>query len=208
MMRVDYSYSGTGLNIDLNIQDGSAQFMPSGDQDVLFGIEHILGTSKADVLTGNSLANKLDGASGADYISGGSGNDSLIGGGSSDTLIGGSGNDKIYGGTSADKIWGGSGYDDFIFNDGHTGKSSSRDVVNDFEKGKDDLDVTDIDANTKKSGDQDFAYGGTTAKAYGVWYAKVGSSVIVYGDVTGDKKADFEIQLFGTTSLSSSDFIL
>ncbi len=126
-----------------------------------------------------------------------------------DTMKGYGGNDYLRGGTGQDKLYGGTGADDFIYNDGETGKTSTtRDIIYDFVKGTDDLDLRYVDANTKKSGDQAFVYSGTTADNNEVWYKKSGANVIVYGDNSGDGVADFAIELRNVSSLSAGDFLL
>jgi hypothetical protein len=77
------------------------------------------------------------------------------------------------------------------------------------------LDLRGIDANTRVSGNQEFSFNTTTAKANSVWYKAADldgnattKEIIVYGDVNGDAKADFEIGLMGVTSVIATDFIL
>ena len=126
-----------------------------------------------------------------------------------DTMYGHGGNDRLQGGTGRDHLHGGTGADDFIFNDSETGKgASARDVIFDFRSGTDDIELRLIDANTRKSGDQNFDFGGTRAGANDVWFARSGNNVIVYGDTNGDRKADFEIELRGVSSLTAGDFLL
>ncbi len=152
--------------------------------------------------TGNSLANTLTGNSGNNTLNGYTG---------TDTLIGGLGSDKLYGGSDTVR-------DVFDFNaitESKTG--TARDKVYDFVTKIDKLDLSGIDANTAtgKTGDQAFAFNTTTAKANSVWYkvADVDGNtatkdVIVYGDVNGDAKSDFEIGLVGVTSIATTDFVL
>ena len=144
-----------------------------------------------------------------DRMMGFAGKDTIYGYAGKDTIEGGEGSDRLFGGIGADRLYGGNGADDFVFNDGETGKgSSARDIIYDFIKGIDDLELSLIDANSKKSGDQKFDFGGTSAGRNDVWYKKSGSDTIVYGDTNCDGKADFEIELRGVSSLSAGDFIL
>jgi hypothetical protein len=117
--------------------------------------------------------------------------------------------DNLYGGV--DRV-----RDVFDFNSIAESKvGSARDKVYDFVSRFDKIDLIGIDANTKASGDQLFKFTATTAKANSVWYksADVDGSIktkdiIIYGDVNGDAKADFEIGLVGVTSIAFSDFDL
>ena len=144
-----------------------------------------------------------------DRMNGFAGNDTMLGNGGRDTLYGDAGADRILGGAGRDHLHGGTGADDFVFNDGDTGNSAStRDVIFDFALRSDDLDLRLIDANSRRSGDQNFDFGGTRAGANDVWFARSGSNIIVYGDTNGDSKADFEIELRSISSLSAADFIL
>jgi Ca2+-binding RTX toxin-like protein len=153
--------------------------------------------------TGNALANTITGNSAANSLTGGAGKDILTGGLGSDSLYGGAG-DKVK--------------DVFDFNAITESKvGTARDKVYDFIAKIDKIDLSGIDANTAtaKTGDQAFLFNTTTAKANSVWYAAKdvdGSTatkdIIVYGDVNGDAKADFEIGLVGVTSIAATDFVL
>lgn len=113
--------------------------------------------------------------------------DYVFGFGGADTINGNGGADTLRGGTGADLMSGGNGEDDFIFDDRDTGKGvAGRDVIIDFQRGADDLDLRLIDANSARAGDQAFAY----------------------GDTNGDARADFEIRLNDVSGLLKSDFLL
>lgn len=89
--------------------------------DQIAGIEHLIGSSFADVLLGNTLANLLIGGAGPDRLGGGGGNDTVRGGTGNDTETGGSGNDRLYGDGGSDRLSGGSGRDRLS---GGTGRDS------------------------------------------------------------------------------------
>ncbi|MEZ0169947.1 hypothetical protein [Microvirga sp. TS319] len=68
-----------------------------------------------------------------------------------------------------------------------------------------------IDASTKAVGNNMFKYIGTQdfhKKAGELRWEKVKSGTFVYGDVTGDGKADFSIFLKDVAKLIKSDFYL
>ena len=162
-----------------------------------------------DTMELSGYNDKFRGFSGDDIMRGNAGNDTLMGDAGRDTLTGGTGSDLLYGGSDSVR-------DVFVFNtvaDSKTG--SARDKVYDFRTKVDDLDLQGIDANTTSTGDQKFGFGTMTAKANSVWYKTADldgkattKEIIVYGDVNGDAKADFEIGLMGVTSVIATDFIL
>jgi hypothetical protein len=75
----------------------------------------------------------------------------------------------------------------------------------------DTIDLSAIDAATRKSGDQAFAFAGenTSVVANSVtWFEKAGNT-IVQADTNGDTTADFAVVISGThLQLGASDFIL
>ncbi|MFM8750271.1 beta strand repeat-containing protein, partial [Rhabdaerophilum sp.] len=80
------SYSTSAAAVSINLATG---VYSGGDAqgDTLTGIEFIIGTAFADVITGDGQANRLTGGGGDDILDGGSG---------IDILIGGTGNDIYY----------------------------------------------------------------------------------------------------------------
>jgi Ca2+-binding RTX toxin-like protein len=171
----------------------------------LFELRHIF--------TGNSGANEITGRSLDDELRGGRGNDILKGYNGNDYLSGGDDNDQITGGSGRDKLNGGAGRDDFIFvrTSDSTASSTGRDFITDFEKSLDDIDLRLIDGRTTTSGNNGFTFIGTRSfsdEAGELRYESVGSRTIVEGDVDGDGDADIQIELIGSFTLSSGDFIL
>jgi len=84
------------VNLAANASYGTATGADGNDQ--LYGIENVLGSGYADILTGDSNINAIDGGDGSDTIDGGANNDTLFGGNGNDTLAGGLGNDTLHGG--------------------------------------------------------------------------------------------------------------
>ena len=109
---------------------------------------------------------------------------------------------------------GGKGADVFLYN--HVSESkvaeAARDTIYDFlGKEGDRIDLFGIDASTKTSGDQAFAFLGTgvfTGKAGELRYEKTASDTYIYADTNGDKKADFAIHLDDALTLSKGYFVL
>ncbi|MFW2831567.1 calcium-binding protein [Sphingomonas sp. ID0503] len=166
-------------------------------------VEHLTLTGKAALSgTGNTLANTLIGNDGANKLFGLAGNDVLSGGKGNDTLAGGAGTDKLTGGSGADR---------FAFLKGDTTTSSkTADHITDFSHAqKDRIDLSGYDANTKKTGVQDFAFVGTAAfkgVAGELRYEIKSGDTFVYGDTNGDKKADFMVILDPAVKLVAADF--
>lgn len=80
-----------------------------GDLHLLVDLEHMTGTSKADVLRGDGRRNVLKGKGGADLLVGRGGRDLLAGGQGPDRLRGGPGNDVLRGQGGNDRLDGGPG---------------------------------------------------------------------------------------------------
>jgi serralysin len=114
----------------------------------------------------------------------------------------------------ADDLWGGSSADTFIFKSikETTMLSSGRDTIFDFStRQKDKIDLSGIDANTTKGGNQAFSFIGMKAfggKAGELRYEKAKGDTYIHGDVNGDKNADFTIHLDDRVNLLKSYFIL
>jgi Ca2+-binding RTX toxin-like protein len=213
----DWLYVTGSTNSVVNLAKTTAQITGYGT-DIITNIENASGGSGVDKFHGTTGNNTLKGNNGNDLLYGRGGNDLLHGGNDNDKLYGDTGADSLIGGTGSDLLYGGadSARDVFIFNSVADSKiGSTRDKVYDFRTKVDDLDLRGIDANTRVSGNQEFSFSTTTAKANSVWYKTANldgnattKEIIVYGDVNGDAKADFEIGLMGVTSVIATDFIL
>ncbi|MBC2834485.1 beta strand repeat-containing protein [Paragemmobacter straminiformis] len=184
------------------------------------------GAAAAGILTGNNTAETIYGGAGgdtiagqggADTIYGGSGADSISGGGGTDLIYGGSGNDVITGDANADTIQGGYGADTltggagggisdvFVF----ASLSDTGDRITDFAPNTDRIDLGAIDAAPNDPAVGAFSFGGTTARAGGVWYLQLGGDTVVYVDTDGDvSSAELVISLTGTLTLAATDFVL
>lgn len=198
------------------------------------------GNSLANTLIGNIGNNILRGEAGNDRLLGGDNRDQLLGGDDHDHLAGGSGDDKLWGGKGNDRLNGDKGWDEihadrgfdvlaggkgrdhlyggldasadiFVFAshlDSEVG--SRRDVIFNFTRGSDDIDLGKIDAVLATSGRNDiFEWSGNVRAEHSVWWTRADDfKVLLKGDIDGDGRADFEIMLVGLRSLSVEDVIL
>ena len=100
--------------------------------------KELIGNKGKNTLTGTTGDDTIDGRGGSDTLLGEDGNDTILGSWGWDTIRGGAGDDTINGGPGQDTLSGGTGRDVFVFEED---KSSSTDVITDFESGIDRLDV-------------------------------------------------------------------
>ena len=166
------------------------------------------GNASDNTITGNALGNRLDGGAGNDRIAGGDGVDFMTGGAGSDTFVA-----EINATTVASK----------------TGPISL-DLVLDFTRGADKIDLSGIDANSSMAGHQQFTFVGNAAgkgagelsiqhfgnmnaaeKALGMEIDGVdgdspfaGPVTVLFGNVDGGAP-DFAMVLVGTQTISTAD---
>lgn len=134
----------------------------------------------------------------------------FIGSDGADTYVGTKFADKIDGGEGLDTLSGGKGKDVFVFDLGDTGATTAdADLILDFGK-KDRIDLSAIDTNATKDGDQAFKFFGTgdLGTKPGVSYEHVGTQTHVSIDTNGDATADMLIILEGNLTLTANQFIL
>lgn len=176
--------------IDLSLT--APQPVPGG-QVALRSVENLLGSTAGDTLLGSTAGNRLLGQGGYDLIDGRGG---------MDTLVGGKGRDRLYGGQ--DRV-----RDTFAFETIYDSRpGSSRDLVFDFTSRIDRIDLSGIDANVFRRGDQAFVFSNTRPAPHAVWTFDIGRNLLLRGDVNGDSRFDFEIELVGVEAVNGRDFIL
>ena len=125
-------------------------------------------------------------------VSGGDGNDQIYDGAGGHTLDGGDGDDTIYGGAGADRIIGGFGEEYVIYNKVSDSTFKNPDIIVDLtESHLDSIDLRDIDANSKKDGNQDWVAG--SHKIGGLWWEFANNKMIIYAETDGDKQPDLKI---------------
>ncbi len=204
------NFQSTGYIEKLHYVDGSGStFYISLEKDST-------GTSTSDWISSTASGDTLKGLAGDDILIGYIGADKLEGDAGNDYIYGMDANDILVGGTGTDTLIGGTGKDKFDFNSIAESKvGSTRDKIFDFLKGVDKIDLETINQDFGFSTIQTDAKDGTVAKANSVWWRKADidndkmkDDLIIYGDVNGDTKADFEIGLVGVTSIDATNFVL
>ena len=155
-----------------------------------------------------------DDASSGDFHSelyGGTGNDRLkVSGGDENFLTGNQGNDTLLGSTGDDRMIGGQG-DDYL--KGYAGddtfefqsaRNGERDRIDGFAIGDDLIDVSRIDANAWRGGNQSFSFDATGDGGTGkIWVEDYGTRSIVHAD-TG--RAVLDIVLLDGRGVDASDY--
>ncbi|WP_262271837.1 calcium-binding protein [Microvirga yunnanensis] len=189
------AFTVTGVSVSARSLVDAAQTASNTDDLALFRAE----------LAGQDT---MIGSTGADVLSGYGGNDKLYGKWGADTLSGGSGNDYLVGGLARDRLVGGTGYDRFDFDSLSDSLTSNPDLIADFRRGYDKIDLQSIDADQDGTiGNQSFRFIG--GKAFTGRDGELRFSAgVVEGDVNGDRVADFAIELANIKALSASDFVL
>lgn len=156
--------------------------------------------------TGNKLDNIINGNDVKNTIKGLDGNDILNGFAGDDILVGGKGFDTLTGGLGADK---------FVFQtlENFSIPQANYDTITDFSHTeKDKIDLSIIDADTTKSGNQAFSnivdgtFLGTFTKPGQLFFDS--SSHILFGNVNSDSNADFVIKVIGIDRLDISNIIM
>lgn len=134
---LSYQFSTAGVTVSLrqNITEGG---WATGDRISYF--ENVRGSHHADTLSAARSGSLIEGRDGADVLSGHDGQDTLIGGRGADSLWGGNGRDKFKFESVSDSPW----------------PASDHDVILDFQKGFDKIDLSAIDANTATAADNAF----------------------------------------------------
>lgn len=219
-----------GAGDDLYIVDQSGDLVTElfgeGNDTVSSGISYTLGANVENLIltgsasngTGNGLDNVLQGNGLGNVLDGGAGNDRLIGGGGTDWLTGGAGADRFVAELNSMKV------------DSKNGPLSL-DMILDFKKGEDKIDLSGIDAKAGVDGHQAFKFvGNASGNNAGDLFAKTfgninaaekslgidlhsgdhgaidGKVTVVFGNVDGGDP-DFAMVLFNTESINTTDFI-
>jgi Ca2+-binding RTX toxin-like protein len=212
----DFVYGGNGNDYSLGGGGDDLMYGGAGD-DSFFGLDGkdvIFADDGNDTAGGGLDDDIVYGGNGNDTVSGDEGNDYVLGGAGSDTVNGNLGADRLTGGLGKDLLTGGSEADTFVFtalNESSFVRANA-DHITDFQHGVDDIDVSLIDANVFKAGNQAFKYIGdhTFSKAGQIsshWDA-VRNETVVSFNTDNDRAAEMKIVLDGHITLNGGDFIL
>lgn len=191
--------------------DGNDVFQGKGTNDVVWGgkgDDVIYGdvNQTGDLASPNTTSNdRLHGQEGRDTLYGGNGNDQLFGGADDDVLVGGRGSDTMTGGT---------GRDVFQFTDVSDFEPGKADLITDFEKGSDKIDISQLDAKIGTPANDAFHmvdYDPNHVLQAGEmtsYYDKASGHTVVLMEAgfTGNG-ADYRIELEGDVHLTQSDFV-
>jgi hypothetical protein len=120
--------------------------------------------------------------------------------------------DTLIGGLGKDTMSGGAGGDFFDFNlKTESVKGANRDVILDFSHGQGDrIDLASIDAKSG-GGNQAFKFIGKQGfhdQKGELHFVKKAGFLVAEGDINGDGRADFQIEVHGVGKLVAADFIL
>ena len=163
----------------------------------------VKGAGGADSLYGSGFGDSLGGGDGDDLVSGENGADLLAGNAGRDTMTGGADADSFFYSATSDSAK----------------KKALRDTITDFKAGIDKVDLTFVDADQVKDGDQAFKFirkegAAFKSKPGGLIFDQIDKAgkakdmTVIYADTNGDQKADMAIQLKGLVDLQKTDFFL
>lgn len=202
----DTAFYGSAGGVLVNLETGRG-YGGHAEGDRLTGIENLSGGNMADTFFGNGAANVLNGWGGKDSLYGHGGNDTLIGGQGADTLVGGAGADVLRGGEST-----GADQSRDVFAYLATGDSGvlAWDRIMDFDASHDVIDLSAIDANTGRAGNNGFAFIGDDAIAGAgqVSVRQIGGDTWVYANTDANIVPEMAIRLEGLHDLTAANFIL
>ena len=160
------------------------------------------------------LPKTITGTAGANVLTGGTADDVIWGLAGADTLYGGARDDTLIGGGGADKLWGGDGADTFVFQaltDSRVAVTG-RDTIGDFDFAQGDrIDLSDMDANSRRTGNQAFVMGGDhfTGVRGQLIQVVTDKGLVIQGDIQGDFRPEFAVLLAGVDhALPNFAFIL
>jgi Ca2+-binding RTX toxin-like protein len=189
-----YDASGASTFLNINLDKVSHGFLlgahsASGAKvgsDHITGFENVIGGSAGDTIFGSSARNTINGGAGDDHLFGLGGRDVLTGGTEADTF-------RFLKLTDSGTL------------------ASTRDLITDFSGTGADGDKIDLSDITVGGNPAFNSFIGTAQFGHNPGELREsfsGGNTIVSGDVNGDGKADFSIELKDHLILQATDFVL
>ena len=180
-----YAASDAAVTIDLS---AGANTGGHAEGDTLTGIEYLLGSRYADVLTGDAGPNRLDGGAGNDRLEGKAGADTLVGGHGLDTASYAASAGAVTVNLETDAASGGDAEGDTLDSvEGLTGSAHADTLIGDA--GNNVLEGG-AGADTLDGGDgiDTASYAGSASRVD----VRLSGTVVNYGDATGDTLTNIE----------------
>ena len=195
----DALYGGAGL--DRVLMDAGNDVIDGGSGVDTVVLQGATGGRIDLAVTGRQdTRHGLDIIRGVEKAEGGAGHDVLLG------------NDSLIGGQGADLLTGGVGADTFVFGSVADSQGAQTDLILDFRRGSDRIDLSGIDADWRTPGNQAFHMTDSFEPGQGaqlmVQYVPQTNVTRVMMDANGDGRVDGMIRLSGQLSLTEADFIL
>jgi serralysin len=185
------------------------------DRDERSLIERVKGGKGDDSIHGNDADNRLWGKSGDDSLKGGDGEEKLYGGSGNDRLRGRDGDDWLKPGGGKDRVFGGSGDDTFVFRHVYESRPGKMDTIEPEDghvafkragrSGGDVFDLSDIDADETKSGDQDFKFDGKRGAGH-LWTVEDDGNTILRGNIDDRPDSEFKLTILDGKNTHASDY--
>ncbi|WP_411723251.1 M10 family metallopeptidase C-terminal domain-containing protein [Loktanella salsilacus] len=231
-------YDGTG-NATLDLRDANLQYRTGGGGFVSavafqeggftiangvvieqayggFGNDRVIGNSANNIMLGRNGNDVVLGLNGHDILNGGNGDDVVQGGDGNDRVFGQAGNDVLFGDAGFDLLHGGAGNDVFIYRrvTDSLAPAAERDVISDFTRGQDRINLAPLDGHLGQSGNQAFkfiggaGFNGADRQGDVRIHRLDHGGVIVAVDQDGDGYGDMQIVVQNVQTLTEADFIL
>ena len=200
-----YFVDSTGDVVTETITNGKGGGIDTVESSVTYSlaaranVDHLTLTGSANINgTGNALNNEITGNVGNNLLNGGTGNDTVVGNDGNDTLVGGTGNDTLTAGDGNDKLTGGTGNDIFDFN--LLSELGDLDIITDFKKTFDRIDIADLLDDALYAGSDIFGDG-----LVAFTYDKTTTNIWFDADGTAGGGSALSLASFQNVNLTSAD---